>query len=570
MAPHHPPTEDFLFSLNQAMSQTATPTSIADHQSNSVHTGGNDANNHHSTSSILAGLNAFSSEDADSDSNAASTGWQDQLALWTNASFSFDGPTGHALLLDEDKDDGSGRAEGSSRPNGYHAPQPNGQSHNDDADRHLQGNGHAHGGGNGNNDYSNGAGAGPENTAASVHDAPEPTHRGHKLQADQLQQSQYFAPPTSNAGEGRRPGRNVSIRDDNRLRRHEASPEPSSADRNGHTQDISIGQNAFSAFSAGQEVDNHSTPRAGQQQQQQHATPFGFPAPFGQMSPEFLQALAFQQILSGGGASHEFPQGGQNPLALASLVSMGALNPAFGGGMQPQGTGYPSQFPQGPGMPLYPFHQSGHSTNASRAASTSSNDREDAKDGKSFSKKRRQSRHTTEEMSPDNALARADAEVGRAAREEIPPLQLIDTGNPEADAEANRLAIEEDKRRRNTAASARFRIKKKQREQALEQTTKELESRVRELEESNSTLERENGWLKSLIHVRHGHPLVFPHGIPLGASMPSPATQPPRDTGLQPRGVGTLNGSGHRHGEEFQLQRSQPSATAIGKRARED
>ncbi|KAE8235093.1 hypothetical protein A4X13_0g9614, partial [Tilletia indica] len=63
---------------------------------------------------------------------------------------------------------------------------------------------------------------------------------------------------------------------------------------------------------------------------------------------------------------------------------------------------------------------------------------------------------------------------------DVPPLQLIDTGNPEADAEANRVLIEEDKRRRNTAASARFRIKKKQREAALETSAKEMTSRIRE------------------------------------------------------------------------------------------
>ena len=87
-------------------------------------------------------------------------------------------------------------------------------------------------------------------------------------------------------------------------------------------------------------------------------------------------------------------------------------------------------------------------------------------------------------------------------RDNIPPLKLIDTGNPEADAEANRQAIEEDKRRRNTAASARFRVKKKQREAALESHAKELESQVNELREEISKLRNENQWLKGLIQVR--------------------------------------------------------------------
>ncbi|KAF2430651.1 hypothetical protein EJ08DRAFT_563690, partial [Tothia fuscella] len=57
----------------------------------------------------------------------------------------------------------------------------------------------------------------------------------------------------------------------------------------------------------------------------------------------------------------------------------------------------------------------------------------------------------------------------------------------------------EDKRRRNTAASARFRIKKKQREQALEKTAKEMTEKASRLETKVGQLEMENKWLKSLI-----------------------------------------------------------------------
>lgn len=57
----------------------------------------------------------------------------------------------------------------------------------------------------------------------------------------------------------------------------------------------------------------------------------------------------------------------------------------------------------------------------------------------------------------------------------------------------------EDKRRRNTAASARFRAKKKEREAALEKRSKELETRVNELERECESLRRENGWLKGLV-----------------------------------------------------------------------
>jgi hypothetical protein len=61
------------------------------------------------------------------------------------------------------------------------------------------------------------------------------------------------------------------------------------------------------------------------------------------------------------------------------------------------------------------------------------------------------------------------------------------------------LSASEDKRRRNTAASARFRLKKKEREAALETKAKELEGRVNELERECEGLRRENGWLKGLV-----------------------------------------------------------------------
>lgn len=61
------------------------------------------------------------------------------------------------------------------------------------------------------------------------------------------------------------------------------------------------------------------------------------------------------------------------------------------------------------------------------------------------------------------------------------------------------MAAEEDKRRRNTAASARFRVKKKQREQALEKSAKEMNDKVSALEGRINQLETENKWLKNLI-----------------------------------------------------------------------
>ncbi|CAE6388762.1 unnamed protein product [Rhizoctonia solani] len=63
-------------------------------------------------------------------------------------------------------------------------------------------------------------------------------------------------------------------------------------------------------------------------------------------------------------------------------------------------------------------------------------------------------------------------------------------------------AIAEDKRRRNTAASARFRVKKKQRTMELERALVELEGRADELEKEAVELRRENGWLKEMVILK--------------------------------------------------------------------
>ena len=70
--------------------------------------------------------------------------------------------------------------------------------------------------------------------------------------------------------------------------------------------------------------------------------------------------------------------------------------------------------------------------------------------------------------------------------------------------DSSRVAAEEDKRRRNTAASARFRVKKKQREQALERTVKEMSDKTTALEAKVGQLEMENKWLKDLVTEKSG------------------------------------------------------------------
>lgn len=86
-------------------------------------------------------------------------------------------------------------------------------------------------------------------------------------------------------------------------------------------------------------------------------------------------------------------------------------------------------------------------------------------------------------------------------------------------------AADEDKRRRNTAASARFRVKKKQREQDLEKRAKEGEEKVRELEGRIKQLQTENTWLKDLLMEKN-----------TGKEAPAPASK--RKEGVKD-GVGT-------------------------------
>lgn len=70
--------------------------------------------------------------------------------------------------------------------------------------------------------------------------------------------------------------------------------------------------------------------------------------------------------------------------------------------------------------------------------------------------------------------------------------------------EAAQVNADEDKRRRNTAASARFRVKKKLREQTLEKSVKETTDKNTALEARVTALELENQWLKNLITEKNG------------------------------------------------------------------
>ncbi|KAI1652318.1 hypothetical protein F4815DRAFT_486332 [Daldinia loculata] len=103
--------------------------------------------------------------------------------------------------------------------------------------------------------------------------------------------------------------------------------------------------------------------------------------------------------------------------------------------------------------------------------------------------------------SPQNAYGASMPQTGdkrKSADPAVPPRRQLSF------EEQSRLAAEEDKRRRNTAASARFRIKKKAREQALEKREKELSDKVGTLEGRIQTLETENKWLRELVMEKTG------------------------------------------------------------------
>ncbi|GAC99542.1 possible bZIP transcription factor [Pseudozyma hubeiensis SY62] len=580
----------FLFGLNQF---TSPP---ADSQ--------NDSANNSRSDNMLANLDAFAVADdvAGGSSNNDNTGAQapnfaDQLALWTNANFSFDGPTGHALLGDEEKEkeeaEHNRRREDENRRNqeeererlarnaaassrGSHALRGKAR----DVDSNASGSNQ------------------PYQPTSQPHTPgqhpPQQSHHPQQQQQQQQQQQHHSYFPGA-------PNFNAAVR-----------PSPATNPPPGPFQ-------LFNGFS------NLQQPQASQ-------PGFGSPG-----NLDMTSALALQHLLA------------SNPLALASLSQLAGLtNPQLqshlagivnaGGGLgafnaaqqaappqqqtqpnhsngaastaaspwlgaqslagsrgnsisgpSPQNVNWGSQLGGGALPPTSPAQMAAPTavvnglTNgvAPHSSSNESSHRPSDEAGPSAnasapSKKKRTSTSEGKKPQIDADPDDSDEILGRLEdverRYEIPPLKLIDTGNPEADAEANRLAIEEDKRRRNTAASARFRIKKKQREAALESAAKELQQRMADLEAENARLRTENGWLKSLITVRPDQ--AMPGGLDQSA-VPNPfsnlagpsgsgsrgsgaptahaspvtngdaqfrADTPDRQSGLHPRGVGTADG----------------------------
>ncbi|QDS69551.1 hypothetical protein FKW77_007830 [Venturia effusa] len=96
-------------------------------------------------------------------------------------------------------------------------------------------------------------------------------------------------------------------------------------------------------------------------------------------------------------------------------------------------------------------------------------------------------------VSPPNGCFPAPADVPYAGSAASSTYSV-----PEEEEGTPQIA-EDEKRKRNLAASARFRQKKKQREQQLEKATKELNDRADELEARVIELEQENELLKAML-----------------------------------------------------------------------
>ncbi|KAG0736244.1 hypothetical protein G6F62_010871 [Rhizopus arrhizus] len=84
----------------------------------------------------------------------------------------------------------------------------------------------------------------------------------------------------------------------------------------------------------------------------------------------------------------------------------------------------------------------------------------------------------------------------------------------------------DDKRKRNTAASARFRIKKKMREKALQTTASEMTEKATRMEQRVHELETEIKWLKALIVEKDDGRLeqLINKRPPVSLAFPTPST----------------------------------------------
>ncbi|KAG6817619.1 hypothetical protein H0H87_006247 [Tephrocybe sp. NHM501043] len=162
---------------------------------------------------------------------------------------------------------------------------------------------------------------------------------------------------------------------------------------------------------------------------------------------------------------------------------------------------------------------------------------------------------------PSNAPT--NSTIGRASRR--PPTEPVASTSGSSDydpnqTEAERIALAEEKRRRNTAASARFRIKKKQRTTNLERTVSDLTGRAEDLEREASDLRRENGWLKEIVMLK-GSRIA---GANLAGHIMAESAQ--RAAEEQSQAGGSKNGSGNRDSLSSHDEDSSEEEAPVSKR----
>jgi len=108
--------------------------------------------------------------------------------------------------------------------------------------------------------------------------------------------------------------------------------------------------------------------------------------------------------------------------------------------------------------------------------------------------------------SPHDSLHPSDATSNPTRGQQMQVSAAASNGNSSSAevelTEAERATPSDEKRRRNTAASARFRVKKKHRTIALERAVSDLTGRAEELEREVGDLRRENGWLKEIVVLK--------------------------------------------------------------------
>ncbi|KPV72814.1 uncharacterized protein RHOBADRAFT_55493 [Rhodotorula graminis WP1] len=96
------------------------------------------------------------------------------------------------------------------------------------------------------------------------------------------------------------------------------------------------------------------------------------------------------------------------------------------------------------------------------------------------------------------------------AGEQLPPTYTNAQGVTKARELMTPDEVEEDKRRRNTEASARFRAKKRMRDAELKQSSASLRERVASLEKEKESLSNENRWLRDLVSEKADmHPRIL-------------------------------------------------------------